>query len=227
MPHPCPHLQAALTRGGLLRDVRHDAEGSQLPGVISHRPIIGVSHSPGNRETATAGQTLRLRDLIEATFARAGLTPTVSYSSNDPALHIALAEQGAGTALAARFHSSVRSANGVIRLALEPPIPYDKHLIWLTADPLPARSGHYRAPGVNCARRREYQRARTHARPAHPRTSSRPPRPRPAHSPATGIAVTDRNQQRAIKVDQWHKSHRAASARTGASRSTSAGGRTQ
>lgn len=50
MPHPCPHLQAALTRGGLLRDVRHDAEGSQLPRVISHRPIIGVSHPPGNRK---------------------------------------------------------------------------------------------------------------------------------------------------------------------------------
>ncbi len=106
--------------------------------MISHRPIIGVSHPPGNRETATAGQTLRLRDLTETTFARAGLTLTVSYSSNDPALHVALAEQGAGTALAARFGSSVRSADGLIRLALEPPIPYGKRPIWQTADPLPA-----------------------------------------------------------------------------------------
>jgi hypothetical protein len=47
--------------------------------VISHRPIIGASHSPGNQETATAGQTLRLPDLIQATFAPAGLTLTVSY----------------------------------------------------------------------------------------------------------------------------------------------------
>lgn len=97
--------------------------------MISHRPIIGVSHAPGNRETATASQTLCLRDLIEATFARAGLTPIVSYSSNDLALHVALAEQGVGTALAASFGSSVRSADGVIRLALEPPIPYYKRLI--------------------------------------------------------------------------------------------------
>ena len=138
MPYPCPHLQAALTPGGLLRDVRHDAEGSQLPRVISHRPIIGVSHPPGNRETATAGQTRRLRDLIETTSTRAGLTLTVSYPSNDPALHIALAKQGVATALAARFDSSVRSTDGVIRLAPEPPIPYGKRLIWLTADPLPA-----------------------------------------------------------------------------------------
>ena len=138
MPYPCPHLQAALTRGGLLRDVRHDAEGSQLPRVISHRPIIGVSHPPGNRETATPGQTLRPRDLTETTFAQAGLTLTVSYSSNDPALHVALAEQGAGTALAAGFDSPVRSADGLIRLALEPPIPSGKRPIWQTADPLPA-----------------------------------------------------------------------------------------
>jgi hypothetical protein len=140
MPYPCPHLQAALTRGGLLRDVRHDAEGSQLPGVISHRPIIGVSHPPGNRKAATAGQTLPLPDLTEATFAQAGLTLTVPCSGNDPALHVALAEQGAGTALAARFDSSARSADGLIRLALELPIPYGKRQIWQTADPLPAQA---------------------------------------------------------------------------------------
>jgi len=43
-----------------------------------------------------------------------------------------------GTALAAGSDSSVRSADGVVRLALEPPIPYDKRLIWRTAEPLPA-----------------------------------------------------------------------------------------
>ena len=52
MPHPGAHFQAALARGGFLRDVRHDAEPRQRPRAISHRPIIGTSSPPGNRETA-------------------------------------------------------------------------------------------------------------------------------------------------------------------------------
>ncbi len=43
MPRPGAHFQAALARGGFLRDVGHDAERSQLSRAISHRPIIGTS----------------------------------------------------------------------------------------------------------------------------------------------------------------------------------------
>jgi len=96
-------------------------------------------------------------------------------------------------ALAAGFDSSVRSADGVIRLALEPPIPYDKRLIWRTAEPLPAPVRALlsilrklcAAPGTPTG---------THAC-----TPGSPP-----HVKADRHAVTDRNQQRAIKVDQWH-----------------------
>ena len=43
-------VQAALARGGFLRDVRHDAEPCQRSRAISHRPIIGTSSPrPGNR----------------------------------------------------------------------------------------------------------------------------------------------------------------------------------
>jgi hypothetical protein len=52
MPHSGANLQAALTRCGLLCDVRHDAEPGQLPRAMSHRPIIGTSQpagQPGNR----------------------------------------------------------------------------------------------------------------------------------------------------------------------------------
>jgi hypothetical protein len=138
MPHPRPHLQAARTRGGLLRDVRHDAEGSQLPRVITHRPIIGVRHSPGNRETATAGQTLRPRDLIEATFARTGLTLTVSYSTTTPPYTPRLRSKAPGLHWPQASTPRSAAATGAVRLALEPPIPYGKRLIWRTADPLPA-----------------------------------------------------------------------------------------
>jgi DNA-binding transcriptional LysR family regulator len=79
-----------------------------------------------------------LRDLIEAAFRRAGLTLTVAYASNDPSLHVALAKQGVGTALAAGSDPSVRNAVGVTCLPLDPPIPYDKLLIWRAAEPPPA-----------------------------------------------------------------------------------------
>ena len=52
MPDPGAHFQAALARGGFLRDVRHDAEPGQLLRVIFHWPIIGTSQAagqPGNR----------------------------------------------------------------------------------------------------------------------------------------------------------------------------------
>lgn len=79
-----------------------------------------------------------LRDLIEDAFARAGLTLNVSYSSNDPALHVALAKQGVGVALAAGSDPSVRNAPGITLLPLDPPIPYDKRLIWRGRDTLAA-----------------------------------------------------------------------------------------
>ena len=52
MPGPGAHVQAALTRGGFPGDVGHDAEPGRQPGAILHRPIIGTSSPPGNRETA-------------------------------------------------------------------------------------------------------------------------------------------------------------------------------
>lgn len=94
--------------------------------LVSSRPLITYSQDSG------------LRDLIEAAFRRAGLTLTVAYASNDPSLHVALAKQGVGTALAAGSDPSVRNAVGVTCLPLDPPIPYDKLLIWRTAEPPPA-----------------------------------------------------------------------------------------
>ena len=103
-----------------------------------------------------------------------------------PALHIGLAKQGVATALAARFDSSVRITNGVIRLALEPPIPYDKRLIWLTADPLPAPVRALlsiwrelcAAPGTPTGTRACTPGSAPHVKPA--------AMPAPAYSPAAG-----------------------------------------
>jgi DNA-binding transcriptional LysR family regulator len=94
--------------------------------LVSSRPVITYCPDSG------------LRDLIEAAFARAGLKLTVSHESNDPALHVALAKQGVGIALSAGFDSSVRNAAGITRLPLDPPIPYDKRLVYRSAEPLAA-----------------------------------------------------------------------------------------
>ena len=94
--------------------------------LVSSRPLITYSRDSG------------LRDLIEAAFTRAGLALTVAHSSDDPALHVALAQQGVGTALAAGSDPSVRNATGITCLPLNPPIPYDKRLIRRTAEAPPA-----------------------------------------------------------------------------------------
>lgn len=86
----------------------------------------------------TYGGDSGLRELIDAAFAQAGLALNVSYSSNDPALHVALAKQGVGVALAAGSDPSVRRADGITCLPLDPPIPYDKRLIWRAGDTVPA-----------------------------------------------------------------------------------------
>jgi DNA-binding transcriptional LysR family regulator len=105
-------------------------DGAMPLAELSGRPLISYPRDSG------------LRDLIEAAFGRAGLPLTVAYSSTDPALHVALARQGVGTALAAGSDPSVRNAAGIICLPLDPPIPYDKRLIWRTADtpPPPVRA---------------------------------------------------------------------------------------
>jgi DNA-binding transcriptional LysR family regulator len=118
-----------------LRDVvmavtRSDSEYGQRAAMplrlVSSRPLITYAQDSG------------LRDVIEAAFRRAGLTLTVAYSTNDPALHVALAKQGVGAALAAGSDPSVRNATGITCLPLDPPIRYDKRLIWRTAKTPPA-----------------------------------------------------------------------------------------
>jgi DNA-binding transcriptional LysR family regulator len=89
-------------------------------------------------ERAARRVTLTSGGRVLLPFRRVGLTLTVAYASDDPSLHIALAKQGVGTALAAGADPSVRNAVGVTCLPLDPPIPYDKLLIWRTAEPPPA-----------------------------------------------------------------------------------------
>jgi DNA-binding transcriptional LysR family regulator len=117
-------------RDTIMAVTRSDCEYAQLAAMplelASSQPLITYCQDSG------------LRDLIEAAFLRAGLTLTVAYSSNDPALHVALAQQGVGTALAAGSDPSVRNASGIACLPLDPPIPYDKLLIWRAAETLPA-----------------------------------------------------------------------------------------
>jgi DNA-binding transcriptional LysR family regulator len=132
---PEPPLPDGISDEVFLHDMvvavtRSDCEYAQHAAmplkVAGSQPLISYSQDTG------------LRDLIEAAFRRAGLTLTVAYSSNDPALHVALAKQGVGTALAAGSDPSVRNASGITCLPLDPPIPYDKRLIWRTAEKPPA-----------------------------------------------------------------------------------------
>jgi len=129
-PLPDGISDEVFLRDMIMAVTRSDSEYAQLAamplGLASSQPLITYSQDSG------------LRDLIETAFLSAGLTLTVAYSSNDPALHIALAKQGVGTALAAGSDPSVRNATGITCLPLDPPIPYDKSLIWRAAETLPA-----------------------------------------------------------------------------------------
>ena len=129
-PLPDGISDEVFLRDMIMAVTRSDSEYAQLAAMplelASSQPLITYSQDSG------------LRDLIETAFLSAGLTLTVAYSSNDPALHIALAKQGVGTALAAGSDPSVRNATGITCLPLDPPIPYDKSLIWRAAETLPA-----------------------------------------------------------------------------------------
>jgi DNA-binding transcriptional LysR family regulator len=129
-PLPDGISDEVFLRDMIMAVTRSDCEDAQLAAMplelASSQPLITYSPDSG------------LRDLIETAFRRAGLTLTVAYSSDDPALHVALARQGVGIALAAGSDPSVRNASGITCLPLDPPIPYDKRLIWRAAETLPA-----------------------------------------------------------------------------------------
>jgi DNA-binding transcriptional LysR family regulator len=129
-PLPDGISDEVFLRDMIMAVTRSDCEYAQLAAMplelASSQPLITYSQDSG------------LRDLIETAFRRAGLTLTVAYSSDDPALHVALARQGVGIALAAGSDPSVRNASGITCLPLDPPIPYDKRLIWRAAETLPA-----------------------------------------------------------------------------------------
>jgi DNA-binding transcriptional LysR family regulator len=129
-PLPDGISDQVFLRDTIMAVTRSDSEYAQHAAMplklASSQPLITYAKDSG------------LRDLIEAAFLRAGLTLTVAYESNDPALHVALAKQGIGTALAAGSDPSVQNADGVTCLPLDPPIPYDKRLIWRTAETPPA-----------------------------------------------------------------------------------------
>jgi DNA-binding transcriptional LysR family regulator len=129
-PLPDGISDQVFLRDMIMAVTRSDSKYAQHAAVplrlVSSQPLITYSQGSG------------LRDLIEAAFQRAGLMLTAAYESNDPALHVALARQGVGTALAAGSDPSLRNASDITCLPLDPPIPYDKRLIWRTAETPPA-----------------------------------------------------------------------------------------
>ena len=67
---------------------------------------------------------------IKQYFRAHGVDPTIICSTNDPALHRALARQGIGTAITATPNIESLDTSGVTIAKLEPPLQLIKALIW-------------------------------------------------------------------------------------------------
>ncbi|WP_329138550.1 LysR family transcriptional regulator [Streptomyces sp. NBC_01476] len=92
----------------------------------------------------TYDESSGLQAIIRRAFGRSGRELRPAFSTNDVPLQVALAEAGIGVALSAGSDPAVISAAGVVPLRLDPPIVYEKIMVWQDR-PLPSPLGAFMA----------------------------------------------------------------------------------
>lgn len=102
-----------------------DATSLTIESVASH-PIITYCEESG------------LYGHIRSAFATAYRTLRVTYATNDVGLQVALARESIGVTLAAASDPAVRADPRVAIIPLDPPIFYEKVLLWRQEEPASA-----------------------------------------------------------------------------------------
>ncbi|MEU8936082.1 LysR family transcriptional regulator [Streptomyces sp. NPDC048409] len=82
----------------------------------------------------TYDETSGLHPIIGRALSRAGQRLRAAFSTNDVPLQVRLAEAGVGVALSAGSDPAVLNARNVVTCRLDPPIPYQKLLVWRAKD---------------------------------------------------------------------------------------------
>ncbi|SDP36325.1 LysR family transcriptional regulator [Actinacidiphila guanduensis] len=89
----------------------------------------------GGRTFVTYAPDSGIRPWLDQVFRAADLDLAVRYATNDVALQVALVEAGIGVALAVRSHQALVETRTVTALPLDPPLRFEKALVWRTAPP--------------------------------------------------------------------------------------------
>ncbi|MFF0465384.1 LysR family transcriptional regulator [Streptomyces mexicanus] len=128
---PAPHMRTET----LLRDEIVAVVPPDSP--LASRTRVPVELLAG-RTLVSYGPDSGLRPWLDRAFQSAGVDFTVRYATNDVALHVALVQAGIGVALSVRTHQAVQGTRLVTTLPLDPPVTYEKALLWRT-EPAPSR----------------------------------------------------------------------------------------
>ncbi len=124
---PAQPLPATISASTILSDellVAFDPEKFTFtdPAVslteLQHHPIISYAPSSG------------LHPLLEDAFTQADVPLRINYAANDVRLQVAFARQGVGVAISAGSDPALVDAPDLATRRLDPPISYEKTLIW-------------------------------------------------------------------------------------------------